>query len=209
VDSCCDTFCEDVAACLSPGMLGIITDDSLTGDGTTDNPLSVAAGAGGGSMFYGLTAGTGNGGTDDYPSTVPVKTAAATGRVPFPRTGPSTGGIILGPANPSSTPANNFDNVILVEIGTYEVTFNVHTTEQGQLQLEVNGVDIPESVVVDANPTSGGHLLVGTTIITTSAPNSVLAVINSVGNATALTITQSDGNLTAANAQRLIVKKIG
>lgn len=183
----------DQICCLSDAIEGL-------------TPPSVATSFG---MFYGLTAGTGNGGADDYPATVPIKTAAATGRIPFPRTGPLGTGILLGPANPSSTPANNFDSIILAAVGTYEVSFHVHTTERGQLQLELNGTDLADTLIQDYNPTSGGHLISGTSLITTVSINSVLAVINAVGNATALTVTQADGNLTGANSQSIVVKFLG
>jgi hypothetical protein len=147
-------------------------------------------------MFYGLTAGTGNGGADDYTATVPVNTGAGTGRVPFPRNGPANG--ILRVDGSSFT---------LPDIGTYEVTFKVHTTEEGQLELELNGAPVPESETVDQNPTSGGHLLVGNALITTVGVNEVLAVINCAGNPSALTITQPS-SVTNANAQSIVIKRI-
>jgi hypothetical protein len=155
-------------------------------------------------MFYGLTAGTGNAAASDYAATVAVKTTAGTGRVPFPRLGPAAGGAsapVLGVAL-----SNSF---VLPDIATYEVTFRVHTTEPGQLQLELQGVDQPATVGVNMNPTAGGHPIIGNAFITTTVVNSVLAVVNCVGNAAALTITPADGNRTAANTQSLTIRKIG
>lgn len=160
----------------------------------------VPTGAAGYAMFYGLTTGTGNGGPNDYASTVAVKTSAGTGRVPFPRSGPATAGGIARVDSSSFT---------LPAIGTYEVTFRVHTTEPGQLELELNGVELPQTVAVNMNPTSGGHPIIGNAYITTTSINSVLAVINPPGNASALTITPADGSDTHANAQSITIRQIG
>lgn len=150
-------------------------------------------------MFYGLTAGTGNGGPTDYAATVAPKTAAGTGRVPFPRTGPVSGTISRVDSSSFTLPA----------IGTYEITFKVHTTEPGQLQLELNGADLAETVAVNMNPTNGGHPIVGNFFVTTTTVNSVIAVINPAGNSPALTITPADGASTHANAQSITISQIG
>jgi hypothetical protein len=167
---------------------------------------AAAALAGGGvltnfSYFYGLTTGTGNVGSNDYAATVAVKTAAGTGRVPFPRNGATNGGLLA----PTRVDTSSFT---IPEAGIYLVQFFLHTTEPGQLQIELDGVDIADSVAVNANPTSGGHPLVGASLITVTA-GQVLAIINCPGNAAALTVTPADGNLTAANAGRLIIARIG
>ena len=148
--------------------------------------------------FYGLTAGTGNGGPTDYESTIAVKTAPGTGRVPFPRLGATNGGA-------TSIDGSSFT---LPNVGTYEIIFTVHTAEPGQLQAELNGVDIVESVTPNMNPTAGGHLFVGHIIVTTTLPNEILAIVNPTGNTPALTIVTADGSSTHANAQRLIIKQI-
>ena len=150
-------------------------------------------------MFYGLTAGTGNDSGTDYAATVAVKTTAGTGRVPFPRNGPTTSDTMI---------RLNSSSFILPEIGTYEVSFQVHTTEPGQLQLELNDAALPETTIANANPTAGGHPIAGRFFITTTVVNSVLAVINPAGNSTALTITPASGSLTHANAQSLLVTQI-
>lgn len=150
------------------------------------------------SMFFGLTTGTGNGGPNDYAATVAAKTAAGTGRVPFPRTGPDTGaGVRVDASSFTLAP------------GTYRVTATVHTTEPGQLELELAGAVVDNSCFGNANPTSGGHPIIVDAIVTVPAgPGQVLAVINPAGNATALTITPSDGNLTHAYSQKLIIQKL-
>lgn len=176
------------------GIQGVIGPMGLIGP---DGPVGPSAGALGYAMFYGLTAGTGNGGPTDYGATVAAKTLAGTGRVPFPRDGPLS--VITRIDSSSFT---------LPAIGTYLITFKVHTTEPGQLQLELDGADLPETIAPNMNPTSGGHLLVGNAYITTSVPNSVLAVINPSGNTPALTITPADGSSTHANAQSITIQRI-
>jgi hypothetical protein len=155
--------------------------------GATSNKLA---------MFYGLTTGTGNGGVNDYPAPIAVKTSAGTGRVPFPRDGAAFGIV-----------RNDASSFLLPDIGIYDVTFNVHTTEEGQLQLELNGVALDFSTASNANPTSGGHEINGTCLVVNTVPNSELAVINPTGNGTALTITTVDGVLTHAMAQRITISK--
>ena len=41
------------------------------------------------------------GGPNDYAATIPVKTSAGTGRVPFPRNGPTVGGISRNISDPT------------------------------------------------------------------------------------------------------------
>jgi hypothetical protein len=188
----------------TPPVYPVCTDDvTILGNGLPGNCLRVGVPppsfGGPFANFYGLTAGTGNGGPTDYAATVAVKTSAGTGRVPFPRNGATTGGAV------------NIDgsSFRLPNIGIYEVTFDVQTTEPGQLELELNGADLPATATGNQNPTSGGHLFSATFIITTVVINSVLAVINPEGNSPALTIVPASGSSTHANAQNLIIRQIG
>jgi len=145
-------------------------------------------------MYYGLTTGTGNGGPNDYAATVAVGAA-----IPFPRAGPFlTAGIVDTSATLKT----------LAAVGTYEITFQIHTTEVAQWVARVNGVELAECQAADYNPTSGGHLVVGTCFITTGAINTTLEIVNPSGNAAALTITPADGTLTHANAQTLTIKRL-
>src|ERR1035437_2253904 len=70
------------------------TNGTFTSVTTTNLKVTNCTGCGGGpstyQMWYGLTAGTGNSSTSDYPATVAVKTSVGTGRVPFPRLGPGS-----------------------------------------------------------------------------------------------------------------------
>ena len=169
------------------GLVGPDGPIGATGPAGATGPTAASAGIG---MFYGLTAGTGNDGATDYAATV-----APGAEVPFPRDGPLS--VI------SRSTASSF---ILPTIGTYAVTFKVHTTEPGQLQLTLDGTPLPETTSADMNPTSGGHAIVGNAFITTTVANSVLAVINPAGNTPALTITPANGSSTHANAQSITIQ---
>ena len=173
------------------------TINGVSFDGTANITVPAASGPMF-AMFFGLTSGVGNGGPTDYAATVPVKTFAGSGRVPFPQDGPVAGGIVR--ISPSS--------FTLPAAGTYEITFRVHTTEPGQLQLELNGLDLAGTVAVNMNPMTGGHPISGNFFITTASINSTLAVVNPVGNATSLSITPANGSIVHANTQSLTIKKI-
>jgi hypothetical protein len=149
-------------------------------------------------MFFGQTAGTGMIGTD-YAATVAVKTSAGTGRVPFPQDGVTSAGTV------TRIDATSFQ---LGTPGDYEVSFKVHTTEPGQLQLELDGADLVETATANMNPTSGGHPIVGSFLITVPMGGGVLALVNPTGNAAALTITPADGSNTHANAQNIVIKQL-
>ena len=163
--------------------------------------ISGSVGYGPVASFFGTTLGTGSLG-NDYAATVAVRTAAGTGRLPFPRAGvsvPLVNGI-------TAIDASSFN---LAAVGTYEVSWSVQTTEVGQWQIELNGIALANTVLVDQNPTAGGHPVSGMFVITTTLPNSVLAIINPTGNSTALTITPADGAETHANSPTLTIAMIG
>jgi hypothetical protein len=168
-------------------------------DSLPSGPLSL--GALDYAMFYGLTAGTGNGGPTDYPTPIAVRTANGTGAMLFPR---------LGPAKPSSAiTALSPSQFNLGLAGFYEVTFLCHTTEPGQLEVVLDNALLPETCFADMNPTAGGHPIGGTVLLSIGTPNAVLEVVNPNGNSTALTITTADGSDTHANAQVLAITYLG
>ena len=107
--------------------------------------------------------------------------------VEFPQDGPALGGIIrLGGVNPSE--------FVLPDIGTYLVTWQVSVAEAGQLVLALDSgsgfVELAPTVVGRATGTSQ---ISGSTLITTTAVSSTLAVRNPTGNTPALTITPHAG----------------
>lgn len=178
------------------GTLAIANGGTGATNSSTARANLGAAALGSYAMFYGLTAGTGMSGTD-YAATV-----AAGGAVPFPQNGPTFGGIVAISSTAFKIPT----------IGTYEVTFHVHTIEPGQLELTVdNGVGFVvahECTGENFNPTAGGHPIVANCIITTTGADAIVEVINPAGNSTALTITPADGANTNANSQTLVIKQL-
>lgn len=116
-------------------------------------------------------------------------TVAVGAPVLFPQNGP-TGGL----APPTRLTAGTFN---LPAVGSYEISWQGSINEPGQLQLAIGGVGLPSTVVGRA---TGTNQIVGSTMITTVAPNSVLSVINPAGNAAALTMTPIAGGTHAVSA---------
>jgi hypothetical protein len=114
--------------------------------------------------------------------------------VDFPQNGPGVGGISR----------SGVDTFLLSESGTYRVSFDVSVTEAGQLDLSVNGIELPYTVVGRATGTSE---ITGESLVTVSA-GSILSVNNPAGNSTALTITPLAGG-THAVAASLVIERLG
>ncbi len=114
--------------------------------------------------------------------------------VSFPQDGPNSGSDI------ARTGPSSFN---LGPIGTYQVLFNVGVTEAGQLILTLNGADLAYTVVGRATGTSD---IIGMSIVTTTAVNSILTVRNPAGNAAALTITPLAGGTRPVSAHLVITQ---
>ncbi len=114
--------------------------------------------------------------------------------VSFPQDGPNSGAGIarFGP-----------DAFNLVEIGTYQVLFQVSVTEAGQLILTLNGEDLAYTV---AGRATGTSQIVGMAIVETTVINSVLTVRNPEGTAAALTITPLAGGTRPVSAHLVIIQ---
>lgn len=123
----------------------------------------------------------------DNPTTVAVGDA-----VEFPQNGSELGDITRADA----------DTFVLASTGTYRVTFVVSVDEAGQLELELNGVGVPSTVVGRATGTSQ---IVGDSLITAAAGDEI-EVVNPSGNSTALTITPNAGGTHAVVASLIIEK---
>lgn len=106
-------------------------------------------------------------------------TVAAGAAVQFPNNGPQSG--IVGAAP---------DGITLPAIGDYWVSFQVSVAEAGQLQLELAGTALADTV---AGRATGTSQIVWTGIIHTTAISQKLRVINPSGNSPALTITTTAG----------------
>jgi len=120
-------------------------------------------------------------------------TVAADTAVLFPQDG-STNGVIT---------RLNSSMFLLPTIGTYLVQFQVSVTEAGQLMLRLDASPIANSVVGRATGTSQ---IVGTSLVTTTTPNSILEVINPPGNSPALTITPLAGGTHPVSAHLVIIR---
>ena len=122
-------------------------------------------------------------------------TVAAGSAVSFPRDGPQAGGIVRVDAS----------TFLLPDVGTYRVGFSVSVTEAGQLGLTLNTVPLAYTVYGRATGTSE---IVGEAFVTTIVPGSILAVVNPLGNTTALTITPLAGGTQPVVAS-LTIERLG
>jgi hypothetical protein len=120
-------------------------------------------------------------------------TIAAGARIEFPQNGPTNSIITRINASQFNIPA----------IGIYSVSWQVSVAEAGQLILQLNGTDIPSSVVGRA---TGTTQIYGHTMITTTVINSVLQVVNPSGNPAALTLTPIAGGTRAVTANLVITR---
>ena len=92
---------------------------------------------------------------------------------------------------------------MLSNIGVYSVTFQVSVTEAGQLVLNLNGAELPYTVV---GRLTGTNQIVGNALVATTSVNSLLSVNNPLGESTALTITPSAGGANPVSAHLVIMR---
>lgn len=121
-------------------------------------------------------------------------TVAAGTDVEFPQDGPNSG---TGISRISE------DTFNLEDVGTYLVQFVVTAGEGGQLILTLNGADLPYTVV---GRETGAAQIVGTSLVTTTEPDSVLTVRNPEGTAPPLALTPSAGGTRPVSAQLIILQ---
>lgn len=138
--------------------------------------------------------------SDFYAILGPSQTVATGAPVLFPFSGPTNGTINRQGGVSSSV-------FILPAIGTYLVQFQASIGEGGpgsaQLQLEINGVADPNSVVGRA---TGTDQVVGKSLVTTTVPNTTLRVLNPSNNTTTLTLTTIAGGPNAVSAHLTIIR---
>jgi hypothetical protein len=120
-------------------------------------------------------------------------TVAAGAAVSFPNDGPQDGSGMIARLDGSRFQVK--------AIGTYRVSFVVSVTEAGQLDVRLNGQEIPYTVAGRATGTSE---VVGEALVTTATVNSILEVVNPVGESTALTITPLAGGTRPVSATLVI-----
>ena len=123
---------------------------------------------------------------NDNPTAIAQNTA-----VEFPNTTASTTGI--------TRLTNSTFN--LADTGTYLIMFKVNTNTAGQLGIAVNGAVQPSATFGNA---ADDGIIEGKTIITTTAANTVLSIVNPI--ATTVTVTPSAGGTEATVSDLTIIK---
>lgn len=121
-------------------------------------------------------------------------TIAAGEDVQFPQDGPNSA---------TGITRQSADSFVLADAGTYLVQFQVTAGEGGQLILTLNGTDLPYTV---AGREAGAAQIVGTALVTATAPNTILTVRNPEGTAPPLTLTPSAGGTRPVSAHLVILQ---
>jgi hypothetical protein len=133
----------------------------------------------------------------DFYALMPPDNAAtiATGAdIQFPNDGP-----IFGTDISRISPAT-FN---LASVSTYQVFFQASIDEPAQLCIAINSIEIPYTIVGRA---TGTTQVAGTSLITTTTPNSVLSIRNPAGETAALTLTPTAGGIKPSSAHLIITK---
>lgn len=161
------------------GAVGPTGPQGATGATGSVGPTGPAGGISEYASFYALA-------PNDNPTAIAQNTA-----VEFPNTTASTTGI--------TRLTNSTFN--LADTGTYLIMFKVNTNTAGQLGIAVNGAVQPSATFGNA---ADDGIIEGKTIITTTAANTVLSIVNPI--ATAVTVTPSAGGTEATVSDLTIIK---
>jgi hypothetical protein len=176
----------------STGLTGPIGATGLTGPiGATG--LTGPIGATGLTGPIGVTGLTGQSGifiAADFYLITPSPTIAPGTAINFPIDGPIFGSDII------RIDDSQFN---LVSIGIYQVFFQASITEPGQLSVALN--DIPISIVGRA---TGTNQITSLSLLQTTTINTILTIINPVGETTALTLTPFAGGINQVSAHLVI-----
>lgn len=161
------------------GAIGPTGPQGATGATGAVGPTGPAGGISEYASFYALA-------PNDNPTAIAQNTA-----VEFPNTTASTTGI--------TRLTNSTFN--LTNTGTYLIMFKVNTNTAGQLGIAINGAVQPSATFGNA---ADDGIIEGKTIITTTAANTVLSIVNPI--ATAVTVTPSAGGTEATVSDFTIIK---
>lgn len=161
------------------GAIGPTGPQGATGATGAVGPTGPAGGISEYASFYALA-------PNDNPTAIAQNAA-----VEFPNTTASTTGI--------TRLTNSTFN--LVDTGTYLIMFKVNTNTAGQLGIAVNGAVQPSATFGNA---ADDGIIEGKTIITTTAANTVLSIVNPI--ATTVTVTPSAGGTEATVSDLTIIK---
>ena len=161
------------------GATGAVGPTGPQGIAGAVGPTGPAGGISEYASFYALA-------PNDNPTAIAQNTA-----VEFPNTSASTTGI--------TRLTNSTFN--LADTGTYLIMFKVNTNTAGQLGIAVNGAVQPNATFGNA---ADDGIIEGKTIITTTAANTVLSIVNPI--TTAVTVTPSAGGTEATVSDLTIIK---
>jgi hypothetical protein len=183
------------------GARGLIGPSGPTGDDGSTGPTGAQGligptGTDGPTGAQGPTGPAGTSNFSDFFALMPpdnASTVAVGADVEFPQDGPTSGAIARGSASTFN----------LLNVGTYQVLFQVSVSEAGQLVLTLNGSELAYTVVGRATGTSQ---IVGMAIVVASVTNTILTVRNPAGNSTALTITPLAGGASPVSAHLIITQ---
>ena len=95
------------------------------------------------------------------------------------------------------------DSFILADPGVYQVLFVVTTNQSGQLDLTLNGEELPYTVF---GQNAGASQIVGMALVETTAADSALTVRNPEGTDGPLTLTPTAGGTEPVSAQLIITQ---
>jgi Collagen triple helix repeat (20 copies) len=209
------------------GLPGTASATGATGStGSTGPGVTGPTGSSGSSSpvefggFFGMPAGPGNVGSNDYPATVAISAAppsvAAGSAFNFPRaSAPAVGGIAIN--NPGAAQTNNTE-FILPSVGTYRVTWHVGLNEAAQLSLFINtapviggGGTFTQITAASGSPSNVGRAtgtsdVDGDFVFQNTVAGSVIQLRN-YSSAAAVTITPTPGG-TQAQAAVLIITRL-
>ncbi|CAH6419716.1 Hypothetical protein HVR_LOCUS793, partial [uncultured virus] len=171
-------------------------------------------------MFFGMPAGPGNIGANDYPATFAISPAppsiAAGSAINFPR--PSVPPIGISINDPGVTQANNTE-FILPSVGVYRVTWHATFAEPAQTSLFINITPTPggggtfNTVQVslgtpgNVERATGTSQLIGDVVFQNPVAGSVIQIRN-WASPQAITITPPAGAGTQAQAAVIIIQRL-
>ena len=91
----------------------------------------------------------------------------------------------------------------IADVGVYLIIFNVTTTEAGQVDLTVNGTELPYTVVGNAG---GNSQITGVSLVKIDTENSTITVRNPATSTDSITLTRASTGLSPFTANISIIK---
>ena len=171
--------------------------------------------------FFGMPAGPGNVGANDYPATIAASAAgpsvAGLSAINFPRAAAApVGGVAIN--NPGVAQTDNTEFLLPAQ-GTYRVTWHISVDEPAQWSLWIGaapgqapgGLFNPQTAALGTPSTvgqaTGTAQLVGDVVFTTPFPNAVIQIRNFAASGGTVTVTPTPGG-TQAQAVALVIERL-